>query len=87
VPLGPAGAQHGEILGLKTGMAGLKHRIERVHQTISKCIGIDIERRMDEMRNISPEYVIIGRELECRSQALDLHLPPDLADPRGHDLA
>lgn len=58
VVLGPAGLEHLEILVLKpVGTLGV-NRVERIHQTVAKGIGIDIKRRMDKMRNIGPEGFI-----------------------------
>ena len=54
-----AGAQHVEVLRLEAGMAGLEHRIQRVHQAIAEGIGIDVERRVDEVRHIGPEHACI----------------------------
>ena len=87
VPLGAAGAQHVEVFRLEARMAGLEHRIQRVHQAIAERIGVDIERRVDEMRHIGPEHVVFRRELERRPEAFGLHLQPDLADPLGQQLA
>ncbi len=58
VPLGAAGAQHVQVLRLEARMPVLEHRIQRVHQAIAERIGIDVERRVDEVRHIGPEHTV-----------------------------
>src|SRR5690606_31338693 len=74
----------------------LVDRIERVHEAVAEGIGVDIERRMDEVRNVAPIGLVARPEMNRRSEALALHLHPDTADvvrsefaiaPRGVDLA
>src|ERR1700758_5824568 len=64
----------------KTLMRVLVHRIERVHQTITKSICIDIERSMNEMRNVGPVMPIDAVETQRGTQALALHCEPDLGE-------
>src|SRR5687767_15998514 len=79
--------QHGQIF-LGEPLLGLAvARIERIHQAVAESIGIDVERRMDEMRDISPERLISGSKPDRRSQALALDLEPDLAEAIGGELA
>ena len=53
--LGAAGREHGEIaLGEAFGGV-LVDGVERIHQAIAERIGVNVERRMDEMRDIGPE--------------------------------
>ena len=82
-----AGAQHVEIFLRETLMRALKDRVERVHQAIAERIGIDIERRVDEVRDVGPEHAVFVLEAERGPEAFALHLEPDLADPLGRQLA
>src|SRR5579862_8053118 len=56
--LGAAGREHGEITLGETGGRLLVNGVERIHQAIAERIGIDVERRMDEMRNVGPERLV-----------------------------
>ena len=58
VPLGAAGLEHGEILLLEAALRLLVDRVERVHQAVAEGIGVDIERRMDEVRDVGPEGLV-----------------------------
>ena len=60
--------------------------VERVHQAISESIGIDVKRRMDEVRNIAPVKLIGWFEQQCRAEALALYVEPDLAETVGGQL-
>jgi hypothetical protein len=53
-----AGAQQLQIFLGKPLMGILVDRVERVHQTIPEGVGIDIERGVDEMRDIGPVIAI-----------------------------
>ncbi len=44
----------------KPALALLIDRIERVHQAIAEGIGIDVERHMDEMRDIGPLDAVLA---------------------------
>src|SRR6478736_6270248 len=79
VMLGAARREHVEIAVGEPLVGLLVDRIERVHQAIAEGIGVDIKRRMDEVRDIDPEIFIAGLEIDGRSEALALHLEPDLA--------
>ena len=50
VALHAARLQHVEVLGLKVLLAGLVGGVERVHQAVAEGVGVDVERRMDEVR-------------------------------------
>ena len=54
VPLCAAGAQHVEIPLREALMRVLVDRIERVHQAIAEGIGVDVERRVDEVPDVGP---------------------------------
>src|SRR5690349_20654494 len=74
-----AGAQQVEVAFGKAGVRVLVDRVERVHQAIAEGVGVDVERRMDEMRDVAPVPAIIAVEPERRPQAFALNLEPDLA--------
>src|SRR6476661_3749795 len=58
--LGAARREHGEI-ALGEALGGvLVDRVERVHQAIAEGVGIDVEGRMDEVRDIGPEGFVAG---------------------------
>src|SRR5690606_25789562 len=52
VALGTAGLKHFQILLLEALMAVAEDVVERVHQAVAEGIGIDVERRVDEVRDI-----------------------------------
>ena len=79
MPQRAAGAQHLEVLVLKSGVALAVDLIERVHQAIAERIGVDVERRVDEVRDVGPEVPVLVVEAEHRAEALALHREPDLA--------
>src|SRR5215831_1718060 len=81
MPHRAACAQHFEIALREALMRGLVTRIKRVHQTIAESIGIYIERRVDEMRDVGPVMAVDAVEAQCRAEALALHRQPDLAEP------
>src|SRR5437763_13556036 len=54
--------------------------VERIHQAVAEGIGIDVERRMDEMRDVGPVVAVGVIETNGRTEALALHLQPDVAD-------
>src|SRR6266545_3049726 len=85
--LGAACLEHCKILLLEALLALAIAGIKRVHQAVAEGIGIDVERRVDEMRDIAPEGLIARTEVDCRSEAFGLHLEPDLAEPIGCKLA
>src|SRR5207244_3015881 len=54
VAQGAAGAQQVEIALGKASMRVLVDRVERVHQAIAERVGVDVELRVDEMRDVGP---------------------------------
>src|SRR5579872_6792514 len=66
---GAAGAEHVEIFGGKTLIRPLIDGIKRVHQAIAESIGVDVEGRMDEMRDVAPVVTIFLIEADRRSEA------------------
>src|SRR5262249_15605149 len=84
---GAAGREAGEIaLGEAFGCA-LVDRIERVHQAIAEGIGVDVERGVHEVRDIGPEGLVAGLELDRGTEALLLHLEPERVEALGGELA
>ena len=81
VPLGAAGTQHVEILLREAGLGLLIGRVQRVHQAIAERIGVDVERHMDEVRDIGPIGRVAGavRQVDAVAQRLALGRQPDLA--------
>src|SRR6202043_1772709 len=88
-------AEGGEKLGMRLGAAGREHRqitlgkalggalvdcVEGIHQAIAEGISVDVERRVDEMRDIGPQRLVARLELDRRTEALALHVEPQLAD-------
>src|SRR5580704_1707746 len=70
VALHAARLQHVEILRLEILLAGLIRGIERVHQAVAEGVGVDVERRMDEVADIRPVVPVLLVEGEGRPQAL-----------------
>ena len=67
------------LLIVPTLLGILVTRIKSVHQAIAEGIGVDVEGRVDEMRDVAPEGAVILIELESRAEAFLLHAQPDLA--------
>src|ERR1700730_7527678 len=87
VVLGAARREHVEIARGKARFRALVNRIERVHQTLAERVSVDIERRVNEMRDVGPEGFVSGLELDRRTEALALDFAPDLAEPLRGELA
>src|SRR5215468_3955518 len=76
-----AGREHAEITLGKTIGGLFIDRIERVHEAIAERVSVDVERRMDEMRDVHPVGLVARLDLDRGPKALALHGKPDLADP------
>ena len=63
-----AGRKHGEIALGEAFPRALIDAIERIDEAIAERVGVDIERRMDEMRNIGPIGLVIGAKLDRRAR-------------------
>src|SRR6476619_5513015 len=70
--LGAAGREHREIALGKTFVRLLVDRVERVHQAVAERVGVNVERRMDEMRDVHPEILVSRADVDGRSEALAL---------------
>ena len=57
--------------------------VKRIYEAIAECVGIHIERRMDEVRDVGPENLISRLEFNGRTEALRLHLEPKAIDLVG----
>ena len=74
--LGAAGRQHGEVtLGEAIGGVFVD-RVERVHQAIAERVGVNVKRRMNEVRDIGPEGLVAGLNLDRRTETFVLHIKP-----------
>src|SRR5438874_5331730 len=80
VAKGAAGGKHLEIFPVESVRRALIGGVDGVHQAVAEGIGVDIERRMDEMRYVGPIDPIIVVEAQRRTQASPLGLDPDLAN-------
>ena len=87
VMLRAACRQQREILVDETIVRPLVDAVERVHQAIAECVGVDVERRMDEVRDVGPERFIAGSEADRRAKAFILHRHPQFAEFVGRQLA
>src|SRR5262245_2889140 len=85
--LGSPSGQHLEIALGKTALGLFVNGIERVHEAIAECIGINIEGRMHEMRDIRPEGLVARLELDRRPKTFALHRHPQIAELVGRELA
>ena len=68
VVLGAACREHVEIAVGEALLGLLVDGIERVHQAIAEGIGIDVERRVDEVRDVAPEGLVAGLEVDGRAR-------------------
>src|SRR6266853_528851 len=80
IMLGAAGGEHRQIAIGKAALRLFVDGVERVHQTIAERIGVDVERRMDEVRDVHPEVLVARADIDGRAEALALHAEPDFAD-------
>src|SRR6185312_12840764 len=72
--------QHVEIFLREALLRALIDGVERIDEAIAERIGIDIEGRVDEVRNIGPVTAVFILEADRRAKALALHRHPDIAD-------
>src|ERR1700754_418468 len=87
IVFGAAGREHGEVTLGKSFGGVFIGPVERVHQAIAEGIGIDVERRMDEVRDVHPEILVTRTDIDRWPEALALHAEPDLADALGGQFA
>jgi len=60
IVLGAAGREHREIAFGKAFIGALVDRVQRIHQAVAERIGVDVERRVHEMRDVGPERLVAG---------------------------
>src|SRR6056297_2045384 len=87
VVLGVARLEHLEIPVLEALGRGLVGGIERVHEAVAEGVGVDVEGRVDEMRDIGPEGLVALHEIKGGPEAFGLHGHPQFADIFGRELA
>ena len=75
-----AGPEHGEIARLEALGRLLVDGIERADEAIAEGIGVDVEGRVDEVRDVAPKGSVGVAEDEGRAEALLLDLHPDVAE-------
>src|SRR5260370_38004213 len=80
IMLGAAGSEYRQIALGKAGLGVFVDCVERVHQAIAERIGVNVERRMDEVRDVHPEVLVARADIDGRAEALALHAEPDFAD-------
>ena len=51
--------------------------VERVHKAVPEGVGVDVERTVDEVRDVRPEDVVALVELDRRPEAFAAHVEPD----------
>src|ERR1700722_961320 len=71
-----ASRKHTEVTIGETFGGVLVDRVERVHQAIAEGVRVNVERRVDEMRNVSPKGFVAGLQLDRRAEAFALHGQP-----------
>ena len=54
--------------------------IERIHEAVAESIGIDIEGRVNEMRDVAPIGLVTLPQMNGGTEAFALNLDPDAAD-------
>ena len=81
-----AGLEQLQIALLEALRVGLVDRVQRVHQAVAEGIGVDVERHVDEVRDVAPEHAVGVVEAEGGAEALGLHVEPDLAELVGGQL-
>src|SRR4051812_5198996 len=75
-----AGREHGEIAFDEALIGVLVDAVQRVHEAVAEGVGVDVEGRMDEVRDVGPEVLIALAEPDRRAEALVLHRHPELAE-------
>src|SRR5262245_22102216 len=71
--LGAARRQHREVAFGKSTRGFFVNGIQRIDEAIAERIGVDVKWRMYEMRNVGPERLVSGLELDGGAEALALH--------------
>src|SRR3954462_12792556 len=87
VMLGAARREHRQIAFGEPIRRALVDRVQRIDQAIAERICVDIERRVHEVRNVGPEGLVTGLELDRRAEALMLHFEPERVEAVGGQLS
>ena len=58
IVFGAAGRKHREIAFGEAIIGALVDRVQRVHQAVAERIGVNVERRVHEMRDVGPERLV-----------------------------
>src|SRR3981081_2031044 len=87
IMLGRGGPQHRQIALGEATLRVFVDRVERVHQAIPERVGVDVEWRMDEMRDVHPEILVARTDIDRGAQAVALPAEPDFADALGGQFA
>ena len=74
---GATGFEHIEVFVFEIRITFFVDRVERVHEAIAEGIGIDVERRMDEVRDVGPECFIAFLEVKDRAEGFCLNGHPE----------
>src|SRR5689334_15047999 len=74
--LGAARRQHREVAFGKSTRGFFVDSIQRIVEAIAERVGVDVKWRMHEMRNVGPERLVAGLELDGGAKALALHRHP-----------
>ncbi len=78
-PAGPCGASirrpcsMSKYFSWKPGVALFVDGVKRVHQAVAEGVGVDVERRVDEVRDVGPERLVAVHEGERGAEAFALH--------------
>jgi len=73
VVFGATGFEHIEVFVFEIGITFFVDRVERVHEAIAEGIGVDVERRMDEVWDVGPECFIAFLEIKDRAEGFCLN--------------
>src|SRR6516225_1080625 len=76
IMLGAARREHGQITIGKSLRRVFIDRIQRVHQAVAESIGVNVKRRVNEMRDVAPECLVTGLELDRRAETFLLYVHP-----------
>src|SRR6476660_10536779 len=74
--LGAARRKHREVAFGKSTRGFFINGIQRIDEAIAERIGVNVKWRMHEMRDVGPERLVAGLELDGGAKALALHRHP-----------
>src|SRR5919198_4660563 len=79
--------KHRKIALRKSFARSLIDAVEGIYEAIAKGIGINVKRRVDEMRYIGPIGLGHVAKLDCRPKAIGLFATPQITNLRRSKLA